>query len=312
GIVLPHEATLSAPKEDRLNLLRACKANFSPIFGIYSDPEQTVDALLEPFTSGRPDFVAEDEAGVTNSVWNVSDPALIREVQKQMNPKWVLIADGHHRYESCLLYRDEMSASHEDPDAFFQFTMMFFTNIHHPGITVLPYNRGVRNMRDFDASSVLKKAETYFAIRKFDEEAPAMLALEQEGQRATAFLALMQGQPGFHFFRLRPEVKLAQFYSPKTPQAVWTLDVNILHKVMIQHVLGITEEEIRQESFLKYYKEIEEEKKDFLEGRLQMGFFLNPTRIEQVVEVSKAGAKMPQKSTFFYPKLMTGFVINLH
>lgn len=310
GIVLPHEATLFAPKEDRLNLLRACKTNFSPIFGLYSDPEQKIYTLLEPATYVSPDAQAVDQDGISNSMWCITDSAVIQQVQELMLQHWILIADGHHRYESCLVYRDEMD--HRDSQAPYHFTLMFLTNIHHPGIAVLPYNRGVWNLPKFDPASILRKTGKYFEIREFDEQELAFFALGKEGVETSAFLTLLQGMKGFYLFRMKPHVKLEEFYPSDTPQVMQRLDVNILHKILLEGVLSISEEDIQQQKYLKYYKDSREEKKDFEAGRLQIAFFLNPTRVDQVVEVSKAGRTMPQKSTYFFPKLMTGFVMNKH
>ncbi len=312
GIVLPHESTLSAPKEDRLNLLRACKTNFSPIFGLYSDPEQRIESVLAAYPATKPDVVVVDDGGIVNSMWRVSEKQVTDRICQIMKPHWVLIADGHHRYESCLLYRDEMAKQNPDPNAPFQFTMMFFTNIHHPGIAILPYNRGVCQLPGFDPSAFLKKASAYFEITEFRERDAAELALKSEGSKTTVFLARLQGMNQHVLFRLLPQVRLQDFYPEGTPEVVQRLDVNILHKIVIQNVLAISEEEVRRQTYLKYYKDATEEWNDLESGKLQIAFFLNATRVEQVVDVSRAGGRMPQKSTFFYPKLMTGFVMNQH
>jgi len=312
GIVLPHESTLSSPKEDRLNLLRACKTNFSPIFALYSDPEQSVESVLASFAERKPDVVVVDGGGVTNSMWSISDKQVTDRIRDLMKPHWVLIADGHHRYESCLMYRDEMTKQNPDPDAPFQFTLLFFTNIHHPGIAILPYNRGVYHLPSFDPSAFLKKAAAYFEIAEFRERNAAESALKNEGSKKTVFLAKLRGMDSYVLFRLRPDVPLQNFYPGGTPEAVQRLDVNILHRILIQNVLEISEEDINRQTYLKYYKDATEEWNDIESGKLQIAFFLNPTKVEQVVEVSRAGAKMPQKSTFFYPKLMTGLVMNQH
>jgi uncharacterized protein (DUF1015 family) len=311
-IVLPHEATLFAPKEDRLNLLRATRANLEPILSLYSDPEQRIDALLEPLTDAPPRSKVEDEFGNSHSIWAIKDPAMISELQELMKENWVLIADGHHRYESCLMYRDEMGKENQDPEAPFHFMLMMLANIHQPGIHVLPYNRGIKNLPKFEPRDVLKKAGNFFDIHEFEEQDQARLALKKEGSETTAFLALLQNQRSYYLFRLKPHAKIAQFYPANTTNVVQRLDVNILHKVFIQGILSISEEEIQNQKYLKYYKDTKEEMKDFEAGRLQIAFFLNPTRVDQVVEVSRAGEKMPQKSTFFYPKLMSGFVLYKH
>jgi Uncharacterized conserved protein len=159
---------------------------------------------------------------------------------------------------------------------------------------------------------VLKSAGRFFEVREFEDRVSAENALSKEGMARSTFLALFQGLKSFYLFSLKPRVKLEEFYPEGTPSAVQSLDVNILHRIFIEQVLGITEAEVREQKYIKYYKDVKEEKKDFEAGRLQIAFFLNPTRVDQVVAVARGGAKMPQKSTFFYPKLMTGFVMNKH
>lgn len=311
GIVLPHESTLAAPKEDRLQLLRACRTNFSPIFSLYSDPSMAIEKHLEPFTAGPPAARAEID-GVHNSLWTVSDPEVIRNIEQFFRDHWVLIADGHHRYESCLQFRDEMSQSNPDPEAPFQFTLMYFSNLNHPGITVLPYNRGVLNLEHFQPQKILQASSAYFEIREIEDDGTAEVELKVAGKKGNAFLVRFAENPICHLFQLKSETDLSRFYPAGTPEAIQKLDVNILHKIVLEQILAFTEEDIRSQKYLRYYKNSEEERNDLDQGNIQIGFFLNPTRVEQVVEVSKAGRKMPQKSTFFYPKLMTGIVLNQH
>lgn len=312
GIVLPHEATLFAPKEDRLNLLRACQTNFSPIFGLYSDPDGSIDALLNRFTSEQPQTKVEDDTGIVNALWRISDRQTIQSVQEILKAKWVLIADGHHRYESCLVYRNEKMRENSDPEAPFHFTLMYFCNLDQPGITVLPYNRAVLNLPGFNYKEVLKRASQYFDVHEFEEVELARSALKREGESHTAFVALFAGSKSEYLFRLKPETRLQEFYPEGTPAPVRNLDVTILHRIFVERILGISREDVEDQKYLKYYKDQNEEIKDFHSGRIQIAFFLNPTRVSQVVDVSRAGDKMPQKSTFFYPKLMTGLVINKH
>lgn len=312
GIVLPHEATLSAPKEDRLQLLRASKTNFCPIFGLYSDPDQAIDKLVEPFTSAPPRAKVQDSDGILNTLWAVSDRQAVQKVEELMQRHWVLIADGHHRYEASLLYRNERARDDKNPDAPFHFTLMFLCNINQPGITVLPYNRAVTNLADFNFENILRKAVEYFDISTYDNWTTAQKELKKAGQDNTAFLVRLKGSTHLYLFTFKAISSLPAFYSGGTPEAVQKLDVNILHKVFLEKILSISEEDIRTQKYLKYYKNVREEEKDFEDGKLQIALFLNPTRVDQVVEVSRAGKKMPQKSTFFYPKVMTGFVLNKH
>src|SRR5262249_46059942 len=159
---------------------------------------------------------------------------------------WVLIADGHHRYESCLVYRNEMMQQNPDQEAPFHFTLMFFTNIDHPGIAVLPYNRAIFGLPHFDPNSVLKKAEKYFVVHEFDEEGQAQNALKKAAS-TTAFLALIRDRRGYLLFKLKPNVKLHDFYPEGTPSVVQHLDVNILHRIFIHGILSITQEDVQKQ-----------------------------------------------------------------
>ena len=310
GVVLPHEATLSAPKEDRLQLLRTTKTNFCPIFSLYSDPDLVVEKVLEPFTSMPPRAKATDPDGVTNTFWAVFDREAVEKVQSVMKPHWVLIADGHHRYEASLLYRNERSRNDRNPDAPFHFALMFFCNINQPGITVLPYNRAVINLPDFNSEEILKKASRYFEIETFNDPVQAQQKLKAAGVDTTAFLTRFAGSNHLYLLSLKKDVALGSFYPEEAPESVQRLDVNVLHKIFLEEILSISEDDIRNQKYLKYYKSASDEQKDFDAGKLQIAFFLNPTKVEQVVEVSRAGRKMPQKSTFFYPKVLSGFVLN--
>jgi uncharacterized protein (DUF1015 family) len=312
GIVLPHESTLAAPKQDRLDLLRACKANFSPIFSLYSDPEMRVNSLLDSATQTPPRARVTDEGGAVHSLWRIHEPALIDSICSQMKSHWVLIADGHHRYESCLAYRDEMKRQNPDPEAPFHFTLMFFANLHDPGVEILPYNRGILNLPSFDPAAIRKKASAFFDIVEFKDVNAAAAVLKERGQKTTAFVTQFAGTPGAFLMVLKPETDLRPFYPANASSAVQRLDVNILHKIFLENVLSISQTDIHQQKYLKYYKNQNDERRDFESGALQIAFFMNPTPVQQVVDVSRGGEKMPQKSTFFYPKLLTGLVINRH
>jgi uncharacterized protein (DUF1015 family) len=312
GVVLPHEATLFAPKEDRLKLLRECRTNFSPIFGLYSDPEHKVYPALERFTSTPPRTTFTDDYGVVNTLWAIKDDDAVNTVCSLMKDHWVLIADGHHRYEACLVYRNEMRQSNPDPEAPHNFALMYFTNIHHPGIAIFPYNRAIHQLPQFDADRFLKKASEYFEVKEFEDREQAASVQKREGTLTTVVLVVLMGKKSTYLLKMKPSVHLSEFYPAGTSDVIQKLDVNVLHRLIIHNILGMTEEDVQQQKYLKYYKDIKEERNDFESGRLQAAFFLNPTRVEQVVAVAKAGEKMPQKSTYFHPKVMTGFVLNKH
>ena len=307
-VVYRHEQTLSAPKADRLNLLRATKAHFEQLFFLYSDPQHEVEALL--FGNGDvPQVQLTDEYGVLHRFWCNSEAAAIARAQSLMADKKLIIADGHHRYETALNYRNERrkAATKPDEDAPYERVLMTFVNMDSPGLAILPTHRVVHGLAMFDAEQLLRGAKRYFEVEPLPPELDAAgaskaLAAGKRGMRFVAFC----GERNF-LFTARPE-SLDELLSGLSSRQR-ELDVVVLHRVLLQKVLGISEEAIREQRNLAYVRDAGEAMARVRGRQADAAFLMNPVTIEQMREVAFAGEVMPQKSTDFYPKLLSGLAI---
>jgi len=316
--VLPHERTLSGPKADRLNLLRATRANFGQIFSLYSDPGGDVGQLL-----ARAKFLptledVTDDEGIVHRLWAVTDEATIRAIQQRMAGRPLFIADGHHRYETALNY------SHERPDLQSAgYRMMTLVSMADPGLVILPTHRLVKNVPDFAAGTLLEGLKTDFEIAKSER---ATAAARQEMLRELA-ARQTQGGHAFGLYMNDGHYYLLTLRNPEATSSVHgvssaarELDVAILHALILERHLGIDAEALEKETNVEYVKAIGKAVSESVAkiekaaragaGAYQALFFMNPTRVDQVQAVASQGEKMPQKSTFFYPKVYTGVVIN--
>ena len=275
GIVHRHEQTLSGPKKDRLELLRNTHAHFGQIFMLYPDPERQVDQLLAEAAQAKPTAAVTDEYGAGHRLWKIADPTKIEAIRNLMADKKLLIADGHHRYETALAFRDETGASQ---------VMMTFVNMHSPGLKILATHRLVSGLANFDAAGFLKRARDTFAI----EEVTQL----QEVPAGTIGAAIGD-----------------KLYLLRLKKASDKLDVPILHEMILRDVLGITEEAVRAEQNLRYVRGLDKAIEAARRGDAQIAFLLRATAIEDVARISFSGGVMPQKSTDFYPKLLSGLTI---
>lgn len=321
-VVFRHEQTLSKPKADRLNLLRATKAHTGQVFMLYSDPSKEIDRLIWSNAEKRPaDAEMKDEYGVTHKLWRIGDSALILQVRDKMNDKKLIIADGHHRYETALTYRAERRADEiarlmgsgrtgqltVDPKSPPENLMMTFVNMDAEGLVILPTHRVVFGLPQFDATEFILKASEYFESIKMPESTTpekAMQALAEAGREGTAFVAATPG--AYYLMRARVGSDDALLGGLSAEQR--KLDVIKLHKVLLEKVLSISEEDIRNQTYLNYIRGADEAVKRVQEGA-QVAFLMNPVTIEQMRDVAFNGEVMPQKSTDFYPKLMSGMTI---
>jgi uncharacterized protein (DUF1015 family) len=307
GTVLPHERTLSKPKEDRFRLMQATNTNFSQIFSIYSDPEGVVDAMLHSVVRSSPLLDVGFE-GVSNRLWAARDAATIGLIGEAMKKRPVLIADGHHRYETALAYRDLMriksnTHSGEEP---FEFTMMFFAGMDTDGLIVFPTHRLVHGLDRFALPEFLKNLERDFSIAHHDRVESLLSGLTAADRHSFGLVS----PEAFHLLRLREGAGLAALTGEEIPAEVRELDVTLLHSYIFERVLHINRDAQERKLNLDYVRTPEEVVDAVRNGRAQAGFLMNPTRLEQIRRVTRAGFTMPQKSTFFYPKLVSGLVIN--
>jgi uncharacterized protein (DUF1015 family) len=321
GVVFRHEQTLSKPKSDRLNLLRATRAHFGQIFMLYSDPAHSAEQLL--FGNGAagetlPEIEVTDEYGVLHRVWKVSDPAKINLLTTSLEDKKLIIADGHHRYETALNYsRERVPASGADaserssgglPQPAYpeSAAMMTFINMDSEGLVILPTHRVVFGLPNFAPSRLLEAAGQYFAIEALADRDPAsaMARLSALGAKK-AFVAVTAD--GWYLLTADPEAVAHAL--AEIPPRQRQLDIVHLHRLVLEKLLGISPEAIREQTNLRYLRDAGEAASQVARGEANVTFLMNPVTMDQLREVAFAGEVMPQKSTDFYPKLLSGLAI---
>jgi uncharacterized protein (DUF1015 family) len=309
GVVHRHEQTLSKPRADRLNLLRATCAHFGQIFMLYSDPSHEIEALLKSRMDEDPDISLLDEYETLHRVWRIHEPALIHAVQQKMRDKKLLIADGHHRYETALAYRNERRAEtgSSNPNAPYEFVMMTLIPMQSRGLVILPTHRIVHGLLDFDRERMLEAAAEFFDIDRIDlrtESRSATTLLGQAGENGTAFVAVTRQGP----YLMRAKQDAIQHALRDVPALQRELDVVQLHRVLLERILGISEEAIRNQENIRYERDAFEAISWVRQGA-NVAFLMNSAKIEQVRDIAFGGEVLPQKSTDFYPKLLSGLAI---
>ncbi len=283
GVVHRHELTLSGPKKDRTQLLRATRAHFGQIFMLYSDAEQAVDALLDEAATAAPLAQVTDEYGVLHRLWRITDAGRIARIQELMAPRKLVIADGHHRYETALAFQQESGADH---------VMMTFVNTRSPGLRILATHRVLRNLPGFNTESLLQALAGAGRVEPLADDAALKAALDAVPRGEIAVGVVAAGASAL----------------VRAPQGTMGLDVDYLHGKLLPAV-GIEAEAVRDERFLKYVRGVDKAISEVREGDAQAAFLLKPSLPEQVMEISLGGGVMPQKATDFYPKLLTGLAI---
>ena len=303
-VVYRHEQTLAKPKADRLDLLRATRAHYEQLFLLYEDSGE-IDALLA--TPNEPTIDVEDEYGVAHRVWQFSDPHVVNAVREKMRDKKLVIADGHHRYETALNFRNESreKAAAENTDAPYEFVMMTFVNMNDPGLLVLPTHRVVHSLQSFNVEEFRQAAGELFAVEDLDPEidaAHATALLPEHGQAGTALLAV-----GSHRALLlhSPKPAVSKYLAGLSARQQ-SLDVVQLHRCLLEGVLKLSEESIRNQQNLSYLRDAGEAISQVRLGKANVAFLMNACPVQKVRDVAFAGEVMPQKSTDFYPKLLSG------
>ncbi len=316
GVVFRHEHTLSGPKADRLELLRKTRTHTGQLFMLYTDPQRRADTLLRPAISGEA-FESCDEYGVVHRLWPVFDREVIAGVQKAMAGQKLVIADGHHRYETAIAYRDQRRAeqSRRDPDAQYEKVMMTFFNTRGEGLLILPTHRVVSGLGEFSAAALRGRMGQNFEIkvwpfRSANERAAAWDNFQEEMASATpdAPVIGMYAAGEFSNFRIRPKADLGALLGD-VPAALRLLDVVLLHQLLLGQGLGITLADVTAGRHLTYERETANALAAVDEGRAQAAFLLNAIGVERVTEIALSGQVLPQKSTDFYPKLLSGMTI---
>jgi uncharacterized protein (DUF1015 family) len=321
-VIFRHEHTLSGPKADRLELLRHTRTHTGQLFMIYSDPQRGVDQVLEGVQTSRlPVTELADEYGVIHRLWQIADPHQIAAIQNNMADQKLVIADGHHRYETSLNFRNEnrTRANKLIPDAPYEFSMMTFINTRAEGLTILPTHRVVANVRDFSWSAIRRYLEPWFATEVFPFEGPAprhevakrfldQLSASKLTRSIGVYPAPEASHRSFYLLTLRPEADLVQILPGGSPLQR-ELDVVLLHQGILEPALGITPHAVASEANLTYEREATAALDAVDRGEAQIAFLLNPVDVDLVVRVATGGEVMPQKSTDFYPKLLSGITM---
>ncbi len=314
-VVFRHEQTLSKPKSDRLNLLKATRAHFGQIFMLYSDPAGSVDQILYD-GSGPADAEVTDEYGVVHRLWRVSDPSVIRLLTSAMRDKKLIIADGHHRYETALAYskehapkaqgRTESSVTQLPHPPFPEAAvMMTFVNMDADGLVVLPTHRVVHSLKGFDPAGFEKAAGQFFEVKQLPESDSAFYLETLKSERETAFVAVPR--TGALLLKSKPEAARAAM--AELPERQRQLDLSHLHTIILDRLLGLDAEKVREQTNLRYVRDASEAVEQVRHGEADVAFLTNPVTMEQLKEVAFGGEVMPQKSTDFYPKLLSGLAI---
>ncbi|MGB2604692.1 MAG: DUF1015 domain-containing protein [Candidatus Sulfotelmatobacter sp.] len=316
GVVYRHEQTLAKPKADRLDLLRATRAHFGQIFMLYEDSGQ-VEGLLA--TNASPDIEVADEYNVVHRVWRITDARLIDSARGAMSDKKLIIADGHHRYETALNYRNELRASYSHSTASsstpepgtspYEFVMMTFVNMNSPALLILPTHRLIHSLDSFLEESFRNSARAFFDVEDVDPalDAPRAAAILREcGRAGTCLLAVTANRA---FLLHHPNPNLAAQVFGKLSIRQQGLDVVQLHKFLLEKVLHLSEESIRNQQNISYVRDAAEALSQVRRAHANIAFLMNPCRMAQVRDIAFAGDVMPQKSTDFYPKLLSGLTI---
>ncbi len=312
GVVRPHEYTHAGPKIDRLRLLRTNHVYFGQIFMLYPDPQNRVNAILDDAIAGQEpaiDVVELFEQDVRQQVWVVTRPDAIRAVQAELAPRHnFIIADGHHRYETGLSFRREMQCQYPDapPDAAFYYCLVTLVSMNDPGLVILPTHREIFDYPNVTPRQVLERAADYFEIIATPDR-PQCFKLMQTHATRHAFGFYAGGQ--YYVLILRDPNVVDTFVVEDRSPAWKALDVSILHKVLLEHVTGLPPEAVDRASHVRYHRDAQAAVDNVDAGRGNFAFFINPARMDQVQAVAERGEKMPQKSTDFYPKVISGLVM---
>jgi uncharacterized protein (DUF1015 family) len=319
GVVFRHEQTLSGPKADRLEMLRHTRTHTGQLFMLYSDQQRLVDALLmEAESAAPPDTEMRDEYGVVHRLWVITGPARVTAIQEAMADQKLVIADGHHRYETALNFRNErrLHTGDTSPNAPYERAMMTFVNTRSEGLTILPGHRVAANLHDFSWASMRRYLEPWFEAEAFPflNEADArgrFLRQLTEARKQRAIGVYPQAEPqkrAFYLLTVRPGADLALLL-PNVSPLQRELDVVLLHDGILEPALGITPEAVTAEKNLTYEREASVALEAVDSGKAQIAFLLNACDVEQVMRIATAGEVMPQKSTDFYPKLLSGITM---
>lgn len=309
GIVLPHEETLSKAKADRFELMCATNSNFSSIYSLYFDGDSSVYNIIDGLSNRDADIEFKADDGIIQRLWIVADEKANQEIRNLMREKKLYIADGHHRYETALAYKQHLLEKGEkvDENHAASYIMMTLVNMEHKGLVVFPTHRIVRGLEAFNEEKLLADCEKYFEIESCSGDALEVKIAEREkaGRRAFGYYG-----SGTATLLTLKDPEIMKELLPQKSGAYQNLDVSILHTLILERLLGIDKENMANQKNLIYTRDISEATEAVNSGVANCAFIIGATKVEEIAAVAAEGEKMPQKSTYFYPKLITGLVMN--
>ena len=317
AIILPHERTFSAHRDDRLKLIRACNAQFSQVFGLYEDPDNSVMNICRQNIHYDPRIAFELDDGTRHKMWALRNPRLFKDVANAMLNKSILIADGHHRYETARNFRNLMRARYgQRPNRSYEYVMMYLTNMSDEGLTILPSHRLIKRVPNFQLEPFLEKLSRWFRIKGFpfpgadipNECIDLKKRLELAGEADSVIAFYHHNAPSYFLLSLEPAAR--EEMGDDLHPSLKKLDVLVLSRFIFQKTLGFSKEDLDNEEVFHYQSNTQTAVTDVRAGRYQMAFLLNSTKIEHVKEIAGNSLVMPRKSTYFYPKVITGLVFN--
>ncbi len=310
GIVLPHEETLSKAKQDRFDLMSETFCNFSQIYSLYRDENNSVYGMIDGCSKGAPDMEVTDGDGTVHRMWRVSDGNTISKLTRAFADKKLYIADGHHRYETALnFHRSLCSSGKAVPGDDSGYVMMMLVNMENNGLVVFPTHRIVHGLSEFDSEKIINECRNYFTVAEAPDEGRMQAALNKAYDEGKKAFALYVGAGKCFVMTLKDETAVKKLL-PDMSDAYCGLDVSVLHSLVLERIFGIDKENMANQKNLGYTRSREEALRAVDMDGADCSFILNPTKVSEIRDVAAAGEKMPQKSTYFYPKLITGLVMN--
>ena len=305
-VVLPHEETLSKAKNDRFNLMEKTNCNFSPIYMMYMDNEKKIIDIVNSETQRNPD-ISFDFENIKQNLWIMTDESKIKEIEQLFMDKQLFIADGHHRYETALNYRNKKREENPDfkGDEGFEYVMSFLVEMDDEGLCILPTHRMIKDLKSFNEADVINKISENFFVEKI-QNLNIEKEIEADNKKVFGFYT---GKDYFYKLTLKDEKKIEEFISDKS-SSYRELDVSVLHSMILENIFGIDKENMANQKNLVYTRDYNEAIEKVKSKEFQCSFVINSTKINQIKEVALNNEKMPQKSTYFWPKLVTGIVMN--
>ena len=308
GVVLPHEETLSKAKTDRLNLMKATGCNFSAIYSLYFDQDRTINQRITALSAGHPDMEFASADGIIHRVWIVSDPAETTALSAAFVDKKLYIADGHHRYETALNYKEYLREQGQNVEGHpASAVMMTLVDMENEGLVVFPTHRVLHGLTDFNREQLLESCKAYFAVEEIAPDQAQARLDTAVAKDEKAFALYTAGK--MNLLTLTDNTIMKELLADMSG-AYQNLDVSILHVLILERLLGIDKENMANQTNLTYMRDAADAIAAVDKGQADCAFLINPTKVEEIAQVAGAGEKMPQKSTYFYPKLITGHIVN--